>query len=221
MLSRSPHLSDADLTSIRYFVTVGSKMPDELCDRMKEYFPNGGIYGGYGMSEASGVITLNYPISRPMSVGRVSYGMEIKIVSEDSERCGTDENGEICLRPTCKFAGYYDNEEVTDSAFDTDGWFLTGDIGNFDADGYLYIVDRKKDILKYRNFQVSPTEIESILIKHPGIRHVTVIGIPDDESTELPAAVIVKQDNADLTEDEVKEMIAGTFVNNIMSRLIF
>lgn len=202
-------MDDSDLSSIRYFVSVGSKLSDDLYEAVQAHLPNGNLYCGYGMSEKSGMITLNCPIPKPSSVGLLSTGYHMKIVDENGDRCGINEDGEIGLKSNFKFLGYYDNEEITSSAFDSDGWFLTGDIGHCDEDGYLYIVDRKKDLLKYCNYQVSPTEIESILLKHPGIKQVTVIGIPDPASTELPAAVIVKHDDVDVSADEVMEMVAG------------
>lgn len=210
MIQKCSALDAADLTTMKYYVLVGTKLPVDLYEGMGKYFPNCGLYGGFGMSEVSGMVTLNYPEPRPASVGKLSHGTQIKIVNDEGANCCIQEDGEICYRGNRKFKGYFGDSKTTDEAFDIDGWFLTGDIGHFDEDGFLYIVDRKKDLLKYRNFQVMPSEIEDILIRHPAVKQVTVIGIPDPESTDLPAAVIVKHNDFELTEEEVAEIVAGS-----------
>lgn len=133
----------------------------------------------------------------------------MKIVDDDGNRCGVNVDGEICLKTTYKFIGYYNNREATEELFDKEGFLKTGDIGHFDEDGDLFIVDRKKDLLKYCNFQISPSEIDSYLIESPAIKSACVVGIPDPLVTDLPAAVVVRADGSNITEEEICNMVAG------------
>lgn len=199
-------IDKTDISSVRHYLCGGSTVAEELCMQMGKRLPNGNVYVGYGLSEIGGIVSFNKP-PRSGSVGLLCGGVQTKIVDDDGKLCDIIETGELCLKVPYKFTGYYGNSEMTRNAFDTDGWFITGDIGYFDADGYLYIVDRKKDILKYCNYQISPSEIESILIKHPGIKQVCVVGVPDLVCTDLPAAVIVKQDDdIQLTEENIHKL---------------
>lgn len=198
-------MEKTDISSIRHYLCGGSIVAEELCAQMRRHLPNGDVCVGYGLSEIGGIASFNKP-PRSGSVGLLCNGVQTKLVNEDGKQCGINETGELSLKVPFKFAGYYGNDDMTQNAFDSDGWFLTGDVGYFDADGYLYIVDRKKDILKYCNYQISPSEIESLLIQHPAIKQVCVVGVPDLICTDLPAAVIVKQDDADLTEEDVYQL---------------
>lgn len=146
LLLHSDCLDDADLSSIRYLVIAGSKLFDDISDAIEAHLSNGRVYSGYGMSEQSGMITMNYPVPKPSSVGLLTNGYHMKIVDENGEQCGIDEDGEVCLQSNCKFLGYHGNEEITSAAFDENDWFLTGDIGHCDEDGYLFLVDRKKEL---------------------------------------------------------------------------
>ena len=134
---------------------------------------------------------------------------KVKIIDDDGNRCGVHIDGEICIKTNYKFIGYYNNREATEELFDEENFIKTGDVGHFDEDGDLYIVDRKKDLLKYCNFQISPSEIDSYLIESSDIKSACVVGIPDPLVTDLPAAVVVRAQGSTITEEEIVNMVAG------------
>ena len=104
--------------------------------------------------------------------------------------------------------GYFGQESATASTIDADGWLHTGDIGVVDSDGHLFIVDRLKELIKYKGFQVPPAELEALIVNMPGVADVAVIGIPDDEAGELPKAFVVKAPDSAVTEDSIKAEVA-------------
>jgi len=105
--------------------------------------------------------------------------------------------------------GYLNNEAATKATIDEDGWLHTGDVGHIDADGHLYIVDRLKELIKFKGFQVPPAELEALLLTNPKVADAAVIGIPDDEAGEIPAGYVVLKAGQEATEDEIKDFVAG------------
>lgn len=206
----NPRLETVDLSSLTFFMSAGSKLHAELETRMNRYLPNCKVYSGYGMSEATGIVSVNYPEPRIDSVGLLAPGLCVKIIDDQGNACGIGENGEIVLNMQYQFVGYYGDAESTGDTLDADGFVRSGDIGHFDEDGYLYIVDRLKDILKYMNFQISPSEIENTILKHPGVKQVCVVGVPDVVCADLPAALVVPNrtgDGVDITEADVHDVV--------------
>lgn len=200
-----------DLSSIRLIMCGGSKLSVNTALEMKKYLKNGSIAIVYGMSEVAGCASAGkIETEIDTSVGQLKFGTKAKVIDDDGNPLGINEPGELCLKTKFKFLGYFNNEEATSSAFDEDGFLKTGDIGYFDDGGNLFLVDRKKDMMKYCSSQISPTELEQYLIKSPSIKSVCVVGIPDEEVGDLPAAVIVRNDNeTPITSDEVDQMIKG------------
>lgn len=133
----------------------------------------------------------------------------MKIVDDDGNRLGPNEDGEIAYTTNYKFLGYYGNEEATAELYDDEGFICSGDIGHFDEDGDLFIIDRKKDLMKYCNMQISPSAIEAYLIESPGIKACCVVGIPDEMATDLPAAVVIRADGSNISGQEIYDMVAG------------
>lgn len=162
------------------------------------------------MTELAGIISSNFPEPRAGSVGQLVSGTTIKIVDDKGNRCGIGEDGEICFLLQFPFLGYYGDAAATEAFMDGDGWLHSGDSGHFDTDGYLYVVDRLKEILKYRSYQVSPSELEAVILKHPGVMSVCVVGIPNAMCTDLPAAVVLKNDAIDVTEQEIADIVKST-----------
>lgn len=201
-----------NLSSIRVLMCGGSKLSTDTALEMKLFLKNGSIYSVYGMSEAAGCITVGIVNSEEdTSVGRLVFGTKAKIIDDDGNCLRINECGELCTMTQYKFLGYFGNDEATNNAIDEDGFLKTGDIGYFDKDGNLYLVDRKKDMLKYCSSQISPTELEQYLIKCPSIKAVCVVGIPDETVGDLPAAVIVQnEDKTPITHGEIKQMITGS-----------
>ena len=131
-------------------------------------------------------------------------GDEIDVPAE-----GLSETGELWFKGPNVMAGYLGNEEATRETIDDDGWLHTGDLAQVDANGCVYIVDRLKELIKYKGYQVPPAELEAVLLSHPAIADAAVIGVVDAEGEEVPKAFVVKQSEAELTEDEVMEFVAG------------
>jgi long-chain acyl-CoA synthetase len=162
---------------------------------------------GYGLTETSPVVTVNprYGNHKAGTVGLPLPGVEIKIVDDDESKLPAPEIGEVCVRGENVMAGYYKRPEETKAAFTADGWLKTGDLGFVDADGYLTLVDRKKDMIIVRGMNVYPQDVESVLIEHPAVAEVAVVGIRDEDGDESVHAFVV------LAEDQSvkpRELIA-------------
>ncbi|MCO8073796.1 AMP-binding protein [Acinetobacter lwoffii] len=162
------------------------------------------IYEGYGLSETSPTATFNPPLSRRFSgtIGFPLAGTEILILNDEGKPVELNQAGEIAIRGPQVMKGYWQQPEATAQVFTKDGFFLTGDIGCMDEQGYITILDRKKDMILVSGFNVYPNELEGVLSKHPKILECAVIGIDDEKSGQVPKAFIVKQDET-LTQDEV------------------
>lgn len=209
-MMKSDGFSASDVSSIRAYMVTGSPIPSHIREEMQSYLMNGELYIRYGLSELS-VIANFFQIKDRKgkdSVGQLVQGVEIKIVDESGNKCGVNEDGEICAKMRYKFLGYYGNQQVTDECYDDEGFFRTGDIGHIDENGYLYVDDRKKDMLSCNEIWVSSSAIESQLMKMPGIKSVCVVGIPE-VGNDLPAAVVVRSSN--ITEKQVADFVRGEF----------
>ena len=168
------------------------------------------VVQGYGMTELSPV-THATPKGwfKPGSVGVTVPNTETQIVDPATqEALGVDQDGEVWVRGPQVMKGYLNNAEATAATIDGDGWLHTGDIGHIDGDGHLYVVDRLKELIKYKGFQVPPAELEALLLTHPKVADAAVIGLPDDEAGEIPAAYVVLKEGQDATETEVRDFVA-------------
>lgn len=168
------------------------------------------IVQGYGMTETSAVTHIN-PMHhvRPGSVGVLLPSTEGKIVNPASgAELGVREQGEVCVRGPQIMRGYLNRRDATDAMLDSAGWLHTGDVGYMDEDGYLYVVDRVKELIKYKGLQVAPAELEAVLLTHPAIADAAVIPRPDEEAGEVPKAYVVLKPNAYATENEMMAFVA-------------
>lgn len=206
LLLQSKSLTSTKLSSLVKYFIGGSVVPQELCNRINQFLPTC-IYVVYAMTELGGTISSNFPKPRAGSVGQLISGNTIKIIDDRGDQCGIGKDGEICVRPKLPFLGYYSDAVLSDSFVDSDGWMHSGDSGHFDADGYLFVLDRLKERLTYRGAQISPSEIEEVILKHPGVTTVCVVGIPDEICTELPAAIVMRNEAIELTEHEIKDHV--------------
>jgi long-chain acyl-CoA synthetase len=205
-------VADAAAT-LRLVVSGGAPMPVEL---MKDFEQTFGvrIIEGYGLSETAPVASFNHPDrpSKPGTVGQPLFAVDIMIVDEKDEPVGTGQPGEVVIRGHNVMKGYYRRPDATAEAM-RNGWFHTGDIGVMDADGYLSIVDRKKDMILRGGFSVFPRELEEVMLTHPAISLVAVVGVPDERLGEEVKAFVVKKPDAEVTEEELlswcKEQIAA------------
>lgn len=135
-------------------------------------------------------------------------GLISKVINlETQETLNTNEVGEICFKGPQVMMGYWNNPEATKKIIDEDGWLHTGDIGYYDEQKRLHVIDRLKELIKYKGYQVSPSEIETVLLSHPAVKDVAVIGKPDQLSGEVPIAFVVKQPNAKVTAQNITEFV--------------
>ena len=167
---------------------------------------------GYGLTETSPV--LSAPVrdlarGRPDSVGLILPNTEIRVapLQEDADEPGPGEDGEIWARGPQVMKGYLDDADANAWIFREDGWLRTGDIGHCD-DGYLYVVDRLKELIKYRGFQVPPAELEALLLRHPAVADVAVIPASDPRAGEVPKAFVVKAPGVEVTQGELMSYVS-------------
>jgi long-chain acyl-CoA synthetase len=198
-----------DTSSLRLCVSGGAPLPLELLHEFERAFACP-VIEGYGLSETSPVACFNHPDRerKPGSIGTPVEGVELKIVDELDRALGVGEVGEIAVRGHCVMKGYWRRPAETAAVISADGWFHTGDLGRVDADGYYFVVDRKKDMIIRGGFNVYPRELEEILYEHPAVREAAVIGVPHDELGEEVAAVVaLRAGVAAPTEQELREFV--------------
>jgi acyl-CoA synthetase (AMP-forming)/AMP-acid ligase II len=169
------------------------------------------VYQGYGLTEVAGashIFSASKESPKPGSVGPVLPNTVSKIIdTETGEELGFDKRGEILIKGPHVMRGYLNNVEATTSTLDADGWFHTGDIGYVDKDGDFYVVDRVKELIKYKGYQVAPAELEALLLSHSAIADAAVIPSPHEEAGEIPKGFIVLQ--SPITEQEIVDWVAS------------
>ncbi|MCM0673157.1 long-chain fatty acid--CoA ligase [Micromonospora phytophila] len=209
-------LTGRDLSSLRVGVSGGAAIPGEVVRAFEEKFPGVVILEGYGLSETASTTTFNISAEqrKVLSIGKPIWGVETRIV-DDLDRPlppGPEHVGEIVVRGHNVMKGYYQNPEATAGAF-RGGWFHTGDLAYADEDGYLFIVDRKKDLIIRGGYNVYPREVEEVLYAHPAVAEAAVIGRPDDKLGEEVVAVLSVKPDAEVTPDDLvaycKEQLAA------------
>jgi long-chain acyl-CoA synthetase len=199
--------------NLRMAVSGGAALPVEILEKVHDAL-GVRIREGYGLSETSPVATFNHPDreARPGSIGQPVWGVQIRLIDEDWNEVPDGEVGEIAIRGHNVMKGYLGRPSATTEAIQ-DGWFRTGDVGRRDEDGYYYIVDRAKDMIVRGGFNVYPRELEEVIMTHPGVSLVAVIGIPHDSHGEEVKAFVITEPDAMLTEHELigwcKENMAG------------
>ena len=210
-LINHPQTARYNLHSIRVCLSGGAALPAEVAQRF-EAITGGKLVEGYGMSESSPVTVAN-PIfgqTRKGSIGLPLSSTEISIVALEADEHGkykvmpVGEEGELVARGPQVMKGYYNNPEETKKTIDEDGWLHTGDIAKMDADGYFYIVDRKKDLIIASGFNIVPREVEEVLFMHPKVMEAAVIGVPDPKRGETVKAFVVLKDGQSATVEEIR-----------------
>ncbi|MBX7450271.1 4-coumarate--CoA ligase family protein [Mycolicibacterium sp. 3033] len=222
-LAKHPMVDDHDLSSLKVVMSGAAPLDADLGRAVAERL-DCRVVQGYGMSELSPVSHItpfdagahDMHVDAPLSsVGWTVSNAVSKIVDPETGKDinppdeGLSATGELWFKGPNVMAGYLNNDEATRSTIDDDGWLHTGDLAQVDAHDCVYIVDRLKELIKYKGYQVPPAELEAVLLGHPGIADAAVIGVPNDEGEEVPKAYVVKQADAELTEDEVIEFVAG------------
>ncbi|MET9058479.1 4-coumarate--CoA ligase family protein [Streptomyces antibioticus] len=214
-LAKHPAVAQYDLSSLKYVISAAAPLDAALAAACSERLglpPVGQAYGMTELSPGTHVVPLDAMTDAPAgTVGRLIAGTEMRIVSLDDpgKDLGPGERGEILIRGPQIMKGYLGRPDATADMIDPDGWLHTGDIGRVDDDGWLFVVDRVKELIKYKGFQVAPAELEALLLTHPGIADAAVIGVYDDDGNESPHAFVVRQPTAaDLSEGEVAMYVA-------------
>jgi fatty-acyl-CoA synthase len=198
---QAPELGGFDTSSIRFIIGGGEKMPVVLIERLLSAFRGARFADAYGLTETVSGDTFNdraHTLSKIGSVGKPVLNLDLKILGPHDTEAGAGQPGEILLRGPKVVAGYWNNLEATAAAFTPDGWFRTGDIGHLDQDGYLYIDDRKKDMIVSGGENVASSEVERVLYEHDAVLEAAVIGMPDPKWGEAPRAFIVVKPGRDV-----------------------
>ena len=198
------NIEQFDLSSLRWVVVFGAPNSPDILERFHKYCPNAKLLNGWGMTETCPPNTVT-PLDNPMieSVGRVAPNCEIKIFDENEKALPIGEIGEIVIRGWVVMEGYYKDPQSTLSA-KRGGWFHTGDLGRFDNEGFLYIVGRKKEMIKVAGQIVYAPEVEAVLCKHEAVLEAAVIGVADDMRGEALKAFVVLKDGMNIDHLEIK-----------------
>ena len=206
-----PDIEQRDLASVRVIIAGGEKMPIPFIERLRRVFPSAWFADAYGLTETvSGDTFLDQSstVSKLGSVGRPCQYLELDLWDEAGRSMPAGERGEIVMRGPKVFKGYWRDETATAAAF-AGGWFHTGDIGVRDEDGYLYIVDRLKDMIISGGENIASSEVERVLYEHADVAEVAVVGRPDERWGEVPIAFVVLAVNAKATADDLIEHCRG------------
>ena len=206
-------LEDFDLSSLWYLACGAAPLPREVVAELGRRLPHVELREGYGLTETSALVSTNPPGRiRLGSVGLPVADVELRVVDEQERALPTGEVGEICCRSPLVMAGYWRAPELTAEAM-RGGWFHTGDLGYLDEDGYLYVVDRKKDLIIRGGFNVFPRDVEDALLEHPAVALAGVVGRPDERHGEEVVAFVALRDGGDVTAEDLlafaKERIGG------------
>ncbi|MFF3340769.1 4-coumarate--CoA ligase family protein [Streptomyces flavidovirens] len=212
-LAKHPAVTKYDLSGLEYIVSAAAPLDAALAQACSRRLGLPPVLQAYGMTELSPgthVVPRNAPNPPPGTVGKLLPGTEMRILSLDDpgKDVGVGEEGEIAIRGPQVMKGYLGRPDATAAMIDADGWVHTGDVGRTDADGWLFVVDRVKELIKYKGFQVAPAELEALLLTHEAIADAAVIGVYDEDGNEVPMAYVVPQPAAHLTEDDVMAYVA-------------
>lgn len=205
MLQEHPEWASSDFSSIRYFACGGAPLPLDIIETWQRRGAN--FKQGYGLTEV-GVncfaMSIEESVRKAGSIGRPMMFTQAKLTDEDGREVATGEVGELLLKGPHVCKGYYRNPEATAASLDAEGWFHTGDLAKKDEDGFFTIAGRKKDMLISGGVNVYPAEIEAVLFRHPLVKDVAVVGVPDEKWGEVGVAFIVRREEE---EERGKEKI--------------
>lgn len=202
-----PNRPNYDLSTVTDFAAGGAPRPVEHVRRIKEEMGGGAPLLGYGLTETNGIGCGNWRdnyLAKPNSTGRASAPLvDLAILDATGRPVGPGERGEVAIRSVANFKEYWNRPEATAAAFTSDRYFLSGDIGYLDEDGYLFIVDRKKDIIIRGGENISCQEVEAAIYEHPAVAEAAVFGLPDERLGEVPGAVVTYRPGESLTPEEL------------------
>ncbi|XP_043261591.1 4-coumarate--CoA ligase 1-like isoform X1 [Colletes gigas] len=212
-------LQNYDLSSIKVILVGGSVLKQESQDVLRKHLQHATVLQAYGMTELGGLVSAQMVNSTSGSCGVVKSNCEIKIIDPDTGKIlGPNETGELCAKTPLMMTGYYRNPEATKNIIDQDGWLHSGDLAYYNEGGELFIVDRLKEIIKFRGHQIAPTEIEDLLQSHPGVLEAAVVSIPHPVDDEHPVAFVSKVPNKEVTAQELINKVATTLMDHCKLR---
>ncbi|XP_046737334.1 4-coumarate--CoA ligase 1-like [Diprion similis] len=204
-LVKSDALKKYDLSSLKKITSGGSILSANTRESLNKMVPHASITVGYGMTEVGGLISVQTDNSKPGSCGSICDNYQLKVVDPDTDRVlGVHQLGELWFKSATMMNHYYNDPQATANAIDEEGWLHSGDLGYYDEDGEIFIVDRLKELIKYRCYHVSPADIENVLLSHPGVKEVAVVGVPHPVDDEHPIAFVVRTP-AEITDKQVTE----------------
>ena len=203
----SPNRKNYDLSTCKSYAGGGAPRPPEHVRRLATEMGDGKPLLGYGLTETNavgcGIINENY-LEKPLSTGPASKPLvDLAILDDNGDELPQGGVGEVCIRSVCNFEGYWNNPEATKAAFFDNGYFRSGDLGYVDADGYLFIVDRKKDIIIRGGENISCQEVEAAIYEHPEANECAVFGLPDERLGEVVGAVIWMNPGSAVTAEDM------------------
>jgi len=206
---------------VRFYISGAAALPGEVLERFSKKFKKGKLLEGYGLSETSPVVAVNRPeLQKPYSVGPAIPGVEVKIVNDELMEVPIGSAGEIIVKGDNVMQGYYKREDATAETI-VNGWLLTGDIGKMDEDGYIYILDRKKDLIISKGVNIYPREIEEVCLKFAGVKECAVVGMKDDQQGEIPVAFVELEEGVSLKETELKKFLKSQLANYKVPKHIY
>ncbi len=219
-----PDRARLDSSSLRLAVTGAASVPVSLIEQMRTDLGFDTVITAYGLTEACGFATMcrrgDDATTIATTSGRAMPGIDVRVVDDHNERLPAGEAGEVVVRGYNVMAGYFENPEATAEAIDADGWLHTGDVGVMDERGYLKITDRKKDLFISGGFNAYPAEIENLLLGHPQIAQVAVVGVPDERLGEVGAAFVVATDGTTPDPDEIISWARANMANFKVPRIV-
>ena len=223
-LIHHPNFSKTDLSRITLMNSNFAVQPPGIKEAMLEAMPDAIYVGSYGMTEAAGTVCTGELTdsleTRCTRLGTPLPGLEVKIADPDGKEVAIGERGEILIRGYCLIDEYYKDAEKTAEAFEADGFFHTGDIGSFDAEGQIMFHGRTKDMLKVGGENVAAAEIETFLAGHPAVKLAQVTGVPDARLQEVPAVFVEKYDDQEVTEQELIDFCKGDIASYKVPRYV-
>lgn len=212
LVGESNELDSYNLSSLEAIVSGGAPVRKSVIQKLRKRLPNAMLVQAYGLTETMGrIFSTVGPTECEVegATGKLLPNCEAKIVDpETGAALPPSRTGELWVKGPVIMKGYVDDEEATAATLDSDGWLKTGDLCYINKEGYLFFVDRLKELIKYKGYQVAPAELENLLQSHPDIVEAAVVPFPDEEAGQIPMAFVVKGSGSDVSESQIMEIIA-------------